>query len=185
MREINAKLGYQPLPARVELEKPLLHSNRTGKTRGLALPAWVLNPTLRIQSAPSFSWPRPSPSSPRCTSSATRSSWPHGRAGNLGTGAPASTPRLPKRNAREGSGGNRKREARASLFFSRANRLFGGGGLAEHARFLAADLAPDLRPARFAEEECANHDGHERDGDHVREPEVRVPVRIVRCVELA
>jgi len=25
MREINAKLGYQPLPARVQLEKPLLH----------------------------------------------------------------------------------------------------------------------------------------------------------------
>jgi RimJ/RimL family protein N-acetyltransferase len=26
MREINAKLGYQPLPAYVQLEKPLLHS---------------------------------------------------------------------------------------------------------------------------------------------------------------
>ncbi|TMF72892.1 MAG: GNAT family N-acetyltransferase [Chloroflexi bacterium] len=25
MREINATLGYQPLPARVQLEKPLLH----------------------------------------------------------------------------------------------------------------------------------------------------------------
>jgi mycothiol synthase len=25
MREINAKLGYQPLPAHVQLEKPLLH----------------------------------------------------------------------------------------------------------------------------------------------------------------
>jgi hypothetical protein len=123
------------------------------KPMGLAarssLGAWARKPTSRTRSAPCSSSARASPSSPRCTSSATRSSWRIGKAGSPGTGGPASMPRMRKTNASEGFDRNRKREARASLFSCRSECLFGGCRLGHHAALLATDLGPDLDVLRL------------------------------------